>query len=179
MTSQQVSENVPMAEPDAVDRIIEQWHREIPELELESMATFGRIHRISAKLIDRLTRVRAEHGIGRGEFDVMASIRRSGEPFVLSPKQIGAALMLSSGGLTGRLDKLERAGYIERLPDPEDRRGIKVKMTDEGKAAIEASVRAGLETQEELLSALDPDERREFAALLRKLHAAFDDQPFD
>ncbi len=167
-----------MAEPDAVDRIIEQWHRERPDLELESMAVFGRIHRISKKLGAVLGHARTEYGLGRGEFDVMASIRRSGEPFILSPKQISATLMLSSGGLTGRLDKLESAGYIERLPDPDDRRGLKVKMTDEGRRVIDAAVGAGLDIQDRLLAALNAEERRRLDALLRKLHVAFEDQPF-
>ncbi|HLU28984.1 MAG TPA: MarR family transcriptional regulator [Glycomyces sp.] len=167
-----------MPEPDAVDRIIEQWHRERPELELQSMAVFGRIHRISQKLRAVLARAHGEYGLGRGEFDVLASIRRSGEPFVLSPKQISATLMLSSGGLTARLDKLETAGYVERLPDPEDRRGLKVKMTAEGRTAIDAAVRAGLDAQDELLAILDADERRRLDELLRKLHTAFEDQPF-
>ncbi|WP_026924521.1 MarR family winged helix-turn-helix transcriptional regulator [Glycomyces arizonensis] len=167
-----------MAEPDAVDRIVEQWHRELPDLELESMALFGRVHRVSQKLRAMLGRAHGEYALGRGEFDVLASIRRSGEPFILSPKQIGATLMLSSGGLTGRLDKLESAGYIERLPDPDDRRGLKVKMTDRGRAAIESAVRAGLVVQDEALSVLSADERRTLDALLRKLHTAFDDQPF-
>ncbi len=167
-----------MSEPDAVDRIIEQWHRERPDLELQSMAVFGRIHRISQKLRAMLAEAREEYGLGRGEFDVLASIRRSGAPFVLSPKQISATLMLSSGGLTGRLDKLESAGYVERLPDPEDRRGLKVKMTPAGRTAIDAAVRAGLDVQDEALAVLDADERRLLDALLRKLHTAFEDQPF-
>ncbi|MCH7232404.1 MarR family transcriptional regulator [Glycomyces sp. L485] len=162
---------------DAVDRIVEQWHRELPELELESMATFGRIHRVSQNLSARLAATFAEHGIGRTEFDVLASLRRSGEPFVLSPKQISASLMLSSGGLTGRLDKLERAGLIERLPDPDDRRGLKVRMTDAGRTAIEGAVRAALEVQREALAVLNQKECEELGALLRKLHAGFEDQP--
>ncbi|WP_100445651.1 MarR family winged helix-turn-helix transcriptional regulator [Glycomyces xiaoerkulensis] len=166
-----------MAEPDAVDRIVEQWSREIPELRLESMATFGRIHRVSEKLRMRLARVYAEYGIGRNEFDVLASIRRSGEPFILSPKQIGASLMLSSGGLTGRLDKLERAGLVERLPDPDDRRGLRVRLTEPGMEAVEGAVRAGLGVTESALSALESDERRQLGELLRKLHAAFEDEP--
>jgi DNA-binding MarR family transcriptional regulator len=167
-----------MPEPDAVDRIIEQWRRERPELELQSMAVFGRIHRISQKLRAVLAHAHGEYGLGRGEFDVLASIRRSGEPFILSPKQISATLMLSSGGLTSRLDKLEAAGYIERLPDPEDRRGLKIKMTTEGRTAIDAAVRAGLDAQDERLAVLDADERRRLDELLRKLHTAFEDQPF-
>ncbi|MEU5870094.1 MarR family transcriptional regulator [Glycomyces sp. NPDC047369] len=164
---------------DAVDRIIGQWHREMPELELDSMALFGRIHRISQKLGARLHALRSEKGLGRNEFDVLATIRRSGEPFTLSPKEISAAMMLSSGGLTGRLDKLEASGFIERLPDPGDRRGIKVRMTPLGREVIEESVRIGIAAQNEALAPLTAKERDQLGALLRKLHAGFEDQPFD
>lgn len=164
---------------DAVDRIAAQWHRELPDLELESMALYGRIHRISQKLGERLHRLRIKQGLGRNEFDVLASIRRSGEPFTLSPKEIGATLMLSSGGLTGRLDKLEAAGFVERLPDPEDRRGLKVRMTERGREVIEDAVRTGIDLQRETLSVLTEEERTQLGALLRKLHLGFEDQPFD
>jgi DNA-binding MarR family transcriptional regulator len=164
---------------DAVDRIVAQWRRELPDLELESMALYGRIHRISQKLGARLHRLRAQQGLGRNEFDVLASIRRSGEPFTLSPKEIGATLMLSSGGLTGRLDKLEAAGFVERLPDPADRRGLKVRMTERGREVIEEAVRTGIDLQLETLSVLTEEERAQLGALLRKLHQGFEDQPFD
>ncbi|WP_197717060.1 MarR family winged helix-turn-helix transcriptional regulator [Glycomyces terrestris] len=167
---------------DAVDRIIGQWHRELPELPMESlgaMALFGRIHRISQKLGARLHELRARKGLGRNEFDVLATIRRSGEPYTLSPKEISADMMLSSGGLTGRLDKLEAAGFVERLPDPGDRRGLKVRMTDLGREVIEDSVRIGIAVQDEALSVLTDAEREQLAALLKKLHAGFEDQPFD
>jgi DNA-binding MarR family transcriptional regulator len=164
---------------DAVDRIIAQWHREMPDLELDSMALYGRLHRVSQKLGARLHRLRARQGLGRNEFDVLAAIRRSGEPFTLSPKEIGATLMLSSGGLTGRLDKLEAAGFVERLPDPADRRGLKVRMTDRGREVIEEAVRTGIDLQNESLSVLTAQEREQLGALLRKLHLGFEDEPFD
>jgi DNA-binding MarR family transcriptional regulator len=168
-----------MAESDAVDRIVEQWRRELPDLELEPMATFGRIHRISQKLWGgTLNRVYGEYGLGRGEFDVLATIRRSGET-TLSPKQISTSLMLSSGGLTGRLDKLENAGFIERLPDPADRRALRVRITDKGRETIEAAVRAGLDAQAELLGKLSSEDREQLGALLRRLHIAFETEPFE
>ncbi|THV39466.1 MarR family winged helix-turn-helix transcriptional regulator [Glycomyces buryatensis] len=163
---------------DAVDRIVAQWRREMPDLELDAMAAFGRIHRVSRKVGDRNHAAFAEFGIGRNEFDVLASLRRSGEPFTLSPKQIGASLMLSSGGLTGRLDKLESAGFVERLPDPSDRRGLKIRLTEAGREAVEGALRAELVILEDALSELDAKERKDLGALLRKLHAGFEDQPF-
>lgn len=163
---------------DAVDKIVAQWHRELPDLELESMALYGRIHRISQKLGARLHELRARQGLGPNEFDVLASIRRSGEPFTLSPKEIAATLMLSSGGLTGRLDKLEAAGFVERLPDPADRRGLKIRMTARGREVIEEAVRTGVDLQLETLEVLTEKERAQLGALLRKLHLGFEDQPF-
>lgn len=178
MASARLGKNVDMTE-DAVDRIIAQWRRELPELRVESMEIFGRLHRISQKLGARLHELRSRKGLGRNEFDVLATIRRSGEPYTLSPKEISAAMMLSSGGLTGRLDKLEAAGFVERLPDPGDRRGLKVRMTDLGREVVEDSVHIGVVAQEEALSVLTAEEQEQLGALLRKLHSAFEEQPFD
>ncbi|MGH8792788.1 MAG: MarR family winged helix-turn-helix transcriptional regulator [Stackebrandtia sp.] len=163
------------SEPDAVDRIVAQWRREVPELDLRPMELFGRVYRVSELTGARLQKIYMRHGIGRAEFDVLASLRRSGEPFTLSPKQIGSTLMLTSGGLTCRLDKLERAGLVERLPDPTDRRGVRVRLTKDGRKAVEAAVVAGLDAQDEILTALSPAERATLNRLLRKLHAAYAD----
>ncbi|GLZ75206.1 MarR family transcriptional regulator [Actinorhabdospora filicis] len=160
-------------ETDAVDRITGQWARELPDMGLRAMEVFGRVHRVSqhtARLIDPIY---ARHGIGRAEFDVLASLRRSGEPYTLSPKQISGTLMLTSGGLTGRLDKLEKAGLIERLPDPDDRRALRVRLTDAGRTAVEAAVRAGVEAQQKILDVLTPDEQAVLAGLLRRVHLAY------
>ncbi|MEV0648842.1 MarR family transcriptional regulator [Phytomonospora sp. NPDC050363] len=165
------------AEEDAVDRIIGQWSRETPELRLDAMEIFGRVHRVSRLTLQRLEPVYLAYGIGRAEFDVIASIRRSGEPYTLSPKQIAATLMLSSGGLTGRLDKLERNGLVERLPDPNDRRGLRVRLTDAGREAVGKAVAAGLDVQHEVLDTLTPTEQETLAGLLRKLHKGFHDEP--
>jgi DNA-binding MarR family transcriptional regulator len=163
-------------EDDAVDRITGQWSREMPELALRPMEVFGRIHRISRLTLQRIEPVYLRYGIGRAEFDVIASIRRSGEPYTLSPKQIGATLMLSSGGLTGRLDKLEKAGLVERLPDPNDRRGLRVRLTEAGREAIGHAVADGLDVQTEVLDMLSPEEQETLAGLLRRLHNGFSDE---
>ena len=99
---------------DDVDRIVEQWARERPDLLTDAMAVFGRIYRLARIVGDQQEVVYSAFGINRGEFDVLATLRRSGAPFQLSPKALSASLMLTSGGMTGRLDRLERRGLITR-----------------------------------------------------------------
>ncbi|MFI5701503.1 MarR family winged helix-turn-helix transcriptional regulator [Streptomyces xanthochromogenes] len=159
--------------PDAVDAIAAQWAEVRPDLETEPMAVYGRIYRISRAMGGRMEKEYARFGIGRGEFDVIATLRRSGEPYTLSPRQLSATLMLTTGGMTGRLDKLEKAGLLLRSPDPNDRRGLRVSLTERGLRLVDESVTAGLAVQTEVLTAaLDPAETAQLSALLRKLLAA-------
>ena len=109
---------------DDVDHIVAQWAHERPELQTEAMAVFGRVYRIARLVGDQQETVYARFGINRGDFDVLATLRRSGAPFCLSPKALTASLMLTSGGMTGRLDRLEKRGLVTRSPDPADRRGL-------------------------------------------------------
>ncbi|GIH98562.1 MarR family winged helix-turn-helix transcriptional regulator [Planobispora takensis] len=162
-----------MAE-DPVDRIVAQWRRERPDLEASPMGIFGRIYRISRLMGDRVQEIYERYGIGRGEFDVLATLRRSGEPYTLSPKALTATLMLTSGGMTGRLDRLERAGLIARIPDPGDRRALRVSLTEDGLRLIDEAVGAGLHPQHEALAALPEEDRERLADLLRRLLAALE-----
>ncbi|MFE0453301.1 MarR family winged helix-turn-helix transcriptional regulator [Streptomyces sp. NPDC058914] len=155
---------------DAVDAIIGQWAVERPDLDTTAMEVFGRIHRLSRAIGDRMEKAYAALGISRGEFDVLATLRRSGEPYALSPRQLSATLMLTTGGMTGRLDKLERAGLLRRSPDPHDRRGLQVTLTERGRELVEKAVGAGLAVQTEALSAaLDTEQAGHLAGLLREL----------
>ncbi|WP_030670139.1 MarR family winged helix-turn-helix transcriptional regulator [Streptomyces cellulosae] len=154
---------------DPVDAIIEQWSEVRPDLDTSAMAVFGRIHRLSRAMGDRMEKAYGALGIGRGEFDVLATLRRSGEPYTLSPRQLSATLMLTTGGMTGRLDKLERAGLLRRSPDPHDRRGLQVTLTGEGLTLVDRAVAAGLAVQTEALSALDAEQAGQLAGLLREL----------
>lgn len=160
------------ADADAVDAIAAQWNAVRPELDVTAMAVFGRIYRISRAVGEDMERTYARFGITRGEFDVVATLRRSGAPHTLSPRQLSATLMLTTGGMTGRLDKLEKAGLLTRSPDPHDRRGIQVTITDKGLALIDEAVVAGLETQRAALAALSPEEAEVLTGLLRKLMPA-------
>ncbi|MDJ0379798.1 MarR family transcriptional regulator [Streptomyces sp. G-G2] len=158
-----------MSEKDAVDAITAQWNVVRPELDVAPMAVFGRIYRISRAMGDAMDRAYARYGISRGEFDVVATLRRSGEPYTLSPRQLSATLMLTTGGMTGRLDKLEKAGLLARRPDPHDRRGLQVTITERGLALIDEAVAAGLDVQRAALTGLEDEEVAVLTGLLRKL----------
>ncbi|CAL9596479.1 hypothetical protein SUDANB1_05333 [Streptomyces sp. enrichment culture] len=164
----------PEQRKDPVDAIIGQWATVRPDLDTAAMEVFGRINRLSHAIGERVSQAYAKFGISRGEFDVLATLRRSGEPFTLSPRQLSATLMLTTGGMTGRLDKLERAGLLRRSPDPHDRRGLQVTLTDEGLALVDEAVGAGLAVQTEALSALGAERAGQLAGLLRDLLAGTD-----
>ncbi|WP_329534153.1 MarR family transcriptional regulator [Streptomyces sp. NBC_01450] len=154
---------------DPVDAIVEQWATVRPDLDTAAMEVFGRVFRLARTMGDRMEKAYAPHGISRGEFDVLATLRRSDAPYTLSPRQLSATLMLTTGGMTGRLDKLERAGLLRRSPDPHDRRGLQVTLTDKGLRLIDEAVTAGLAVQTEALAHLDEERAGQLADLLREL----------
>ncbi|MDH6215755.1 MarR family winged helix-turn-helix transcriptional regulator [Streptomyces pseudovenezuelae] len=158
-----------MTHKDPVDAIVEQWAAVRPELDTAAMEVFGRIFRLSREMGDRMEKAYAPYGIARGEFDVLATLRRSGEPHTLSPRQLSATLMLTTGGMTGRLDRLERAGLLRRSPDPHDRRALQVTLTEKGLDVVDRAVGAGLAAETEALSALDGEQASQLADLLREL----------
>ncbi len=162
-----------MAHPDGVDRIIEQWGHERPDLDTTAMAVFGRVFRLAKVAGDEAERAYAAFGIGRPEFDVLATLRRSGAPYRLSPGALAASMMLSSGGTTARLDRLEKAGLVERVPSPTDRRSVLVHLTDRGRQVIDDAVGAGLAEQQRLLGHLPPAKVRQLSELPRE---ALDDR---
>ncbi|MFE0417481.1 MarR family winged helix-turn-helix transcriptional regulator [Streptomyces tendae] len=156
---------------DPVDVIIDQWAAVRPDLDTAGMEVFGRVFRLARAMGDRMEQAYARFGISRGEFDALATLRRSGEPYTLSPRQLSATLMLTTGGMTGRLDKLERAGLLRRSPDPHDRRGLQVTLTERGLELIDEAVGAGLDAQTEALASLDAEQAGRLADLLRDLLA--------
>ncbi|MGW2396554.1 MarR family winged helix-turn-helix transcriptional regulator [Kitasatospora sp. NPDC001664] len=164
-----MNEQPPPPAPDAVDAIAAQWNAVRPDLSTEGMEVFGRMGRISRAVTDSVTQVHANHGIGRGEFDVLATLRRSGEPYTLSPRELTATLMVTTGGMTGRLDKLERAALITRSPDPNDRRGLRITLTEEGLGMVERAVGPGVEVYQRTIAVLTPEETATLNDLLRRL----------
>ncbi|MCP2041567.1 DNA-binding MarR family transcriptional regulator [Neisseria sp. HSC-16F19] len=160
--------------PDAVDRIIEQWRRERPDLPLQAMALLGRLQRASHLLGPMLGREFERFGLSAGEFDVLATLRRSGAPFVLSPTALYATLMISSGTMTHRLKLLEQRGLVERLPNPEDSRSLLVRLSDSGHALIDEAVGAHTANEEQLLAGMDATDRAALEQGLRALLAQWE-----
>ncbi|MFC9471292.1 MarR family winged helix-turn-helix transcriptional regulator [Nocardia sp. NPDC055002] len=156
-------------EPDVVDAITAQWQRERPELELEAMAVFGRLGRLMTIATARIESVFTAHGLQRGEFDVLAALRRSGSPFELNPSVLADTLMLSRAGMTGRIDRLEAAGLVRRIADREDRRAVRVALTEQGRALVDTVVVAHTENETAMLSVLTPADRAALDRISRTL----------
>jgi DNA-binding MarR family transcriptional regulator len=154
---------------DGVDGILRQWRQERPDLDATPMGVIGRLSRLSRELEQRLDPVFARHGLEAGLFDVLATLRRSGEPYRMRPADLAQAVMLTSSGTTKRLDRLESAGLIERRPDPQDRRGLLIELTPAGLRLIDGAVTDHVAAEHRLLTALSPAERDQLAGLLRTL----------
>jgi DNA-binding MarR family transcriptional regulator len=154
---------------DEIDRIVEQWNRERPDLDVSPTHTLQRITRLSILQATSFARVFAAYGISFGEYLVLATLRRAGPPYRMSPTRLFNAVILSSGAMTNRLDRLEALGLVGRQADPNDRRGRLVVLTDRGRQLVDTAVTDHLANEERLLGALAADEREHLAGLLRKL----------
>lgn len=162
---------------DRIDGIVEQWQRERPELELEPLAIVGRLLRAAALVNSALGRGVAELGLQPGWFDVLAALRRAGPPYALNPAQLLKTMMVTSGGLTKRLDRLVEAGLVERSADPDDRRGTRVRLTPRGRAIIDRAIAVHVWNEAALLDGLTAAERQTLDGLLRKLLARLEESP--
>jgi DNA-binding MarR family transcriptional regulator len=160
-----------MAEPDVVEELFAAWRRERPDLDVDTMVTVGRVLRFARLADETIGENARKHGVSIAEGDVLFSLRRAGPPYVVSPSELSAALLVPSGTLTGRLDRLEGAGLIERMPDPDDRRGMKVRLTDKGLAGTDAAVTAHLAVERELIAPLSARDREQLDRIMRKLLA--------
>jgi DNA-binding MarR family transcriptional regulator len=159
---------------DEVDRLISAWRRERPDLDVSPLEVLSRVTRL-ARHLDRARRTAfAERGIETWEFDVLSALRRAGTPYQLSPGQLLTQTLVTSGTMTNRIDRLAAKGLVVRGPDPNDRRGVLVRLTDSGRELADSALTGLLKNERELLSAL-PDERLdELGGLLRELTMQFE-----
>ncbi|QAY64653.1 MarR family transcriptional regulator [Xylanimonas allomyrinae] len=169
------SDDAPAALFDEVDRIVADWRRERPDLDVEPLEVFSRVTRL-ARHLDRARRVAfTAHELETWEFDVLSALRREGDPYELSPGGLVTATLVTSGTMTNRIDRLESRGLVERRRSPDDRRGVVVRLTHAGRERVDAAMNDLLAQETRMLGALAPRRRPELAALLREVIAPFDD----
>jgi DNA-binding MarR family transcriptional regulator len=159
---------------DQIDEVLGSWRSTRPSIDTGPLEVTGRLSRIGPLLGRRQEAVFSRFGVNRGEVGALSALRVSGPPHRLSPTRLGRGLMLSSAGVTSRIDRLERRGLVRRLPDPDDRRGVIVELTDEGARLVDEAVAAVAESDRQLLARLDADEIAQLQALLKKLLASLE-----
>jgi DNA-binding MarR family transcriptional regulator len=158
---------------DEVDELLDAWARERDDLDLGPVAVFSRISRLGHH-VDRARRASfTAHDIEPWEFDVLAALRRAGAPYELSPGRLLRETLVTSGTMTNRVDRLAARGLVERHPDPSDRRGVLVRLTPEGKEAVDGAFTALLDAERELLADLPAPDQKVLAGLLRRLLLPF------
>lgn len=154
---------------DEVDALVAAWRRELPDIDVSPLEIFSRVSRL-AVLADRERRTAFNsHQLESWEFDVLAALRRAGPPYALSPGELIRATLVSSATMTHRVDRLSANRFVSRAPDPNDRRGVQVALSDLGRARVEAALADLVDAEERLLAGLSPTERGALADLLRRL----------
>ncbi|NOH94456.1 MarR family transcriptional regulator [Vibrio sp. AIC-3] len=159
---------------DAIDRVVEQWAKEKPELETEPMAMMGRIMRIAKYMETQVAELHKKYDMKLGEFDVLATLRRSGKPYQLTPSELIGSMMLTSGAMTNRLDKLEAKGLISREHSKEDRRSVSVQLTKDGLILIDQMMTEHVETQKKLVKSLSASQKKNTNQLLKTWLSAYE-----
>lgn len=159
---------------DEVDRLVAAWKRERPDLEVEPMHVLSRVTRLARHLDLARRDAFEEHGLETWEFDVLSALRRAGPPYELSPGRLLRQTMVTSGTMTNRVDRLAARDLVERLPDPDDRRGVLVRLTATGRSRVDAALEGLLSQERLLLAGLSPKERTMLAGLLRTVVSPFD-----
>lgn len=154
---------------DHVDFVVAQWAQAMPSVDVSSMEIFGRIVRLQKHLEHLRAEALAQYGFKEGEFDVLATLRRSGAPYRLTPTELYRSLLVTSGAMTNRLTRLESAGLVERSADPHDKRSSQVALSAAGLALIEKAVLTHTEIQEQVLAPLSPQQRANFVEVLKQV----------
>jgi DNA-binding MarR family transcriptional regulator len=160
---------------DEVDRIVAAWRRERPDLDVGPLEVLSRVTRLARHLDRDRAAAFARHDLETWEFDVLAALRRAGAPYQLSAGQLSGQTLVTSGTMTNRIDRLVERGLVQRQPDPQDGRGVMVRLTGAGRTLVDTALADLLERERELLCMLDLGRQRELATLLRRLTLAFDE----
>lgn len=159
----------PPTSPDEVDLIVSAWNEQRPDLDVSPLEVLSRLSRVSRHLDVARAQAFRNHLLESWEFDVLAALRRVGFPFSLSPGALASATHVTSGTMTTRVDRLLARGFVTRFPDPHDRRGVQVQLTDQGKDAVDGAFTDLLRRESEILASIDSTEQRELAQQLRHL----------
>jgi DNA-binding MarR family transcriptional regulator len=154
---------------DRVGRLVAQWEAERPDLDLETMASAARVMAAGQLVSAQVEALAGEYGMSRAEGDLLFTLRRAGAPYRLLPSQLSGALLVSSGTMTSRLDRLEARGLIRRVPNPDDRRSVAVELTRRGLALVDEAVTRHVDAEREMLAPLSARERATLDRLLAKL----------
>ena len=162
------------ARHDEVDRLVTAWHRERPDLDISPLEVLSRVSRLARHLDLARRAAFNEHQLEPWEFDVLAALRRAGAPYALSPGQLGAEAMVTSGTVTNRVDRLEARGFVSREREPNDRRGVRVVLTSVGQQTVDGALTDLLDRERDLLVGLSANEQQQLANLLRSLSYEFD-----
>jgi DNA-binding MarR family transcriptional regulator len=163
-----------MGQSDEVDDLVAQWRAQRPDLDVGPMHVLSRVTRLARHLDIARRSAFSSHGLETWEFDVLSALRRVGPPFQLTPGALLRATLVTSGTMTNRIDRLAEAGLVHREPDPRDRRGVLVTLTDAGKSRVDAALEDLLHSERALLASLDADQRQSLSTLLRMLLAPLD-----
>jgi DNA-binding MarR family transcriptional regulator len=157
-----------MSSSDRVDEIMREWERERPDLDISPQGVIGRLHRLARHLTEELVVVYRRHGLGEGDFDVLATLRRAGSPYERTPGELSGATMVTTGAMTKRVDRLEAAGWVARRGSEHDGRGRVVALTPAGVDLIDRAFTAHIANEHRLLEAIPPQERAQLGTLLRQ-----------
>src|SRR6478735_7438388 len=159
---------------DRVARVRKAWATELPDVDTSAMAVIGRLHRLARHLTEQLVIVYRRHGLGEGEFDVLATLRRAGAPYERAPGELATDTMVTTGAMTKRLDRLERDGLVTRRASSTDGRGRLVALTEAGRALIERVFAEHMRNERRLLDVLSKDDARDLEAILARWLARFE-----
>jgi len=164
---------------DLVSHILTQWKAERPDLDSSPIAVVARIHRLGNYLRREILAVYAQYGLGEGEFDVLATLRRNGEPYAMLPTQLSQQTMVTSGGMTKQVDRLEKAGLVVREASPHDRRKKSVRLTAKGLELIDQAFEHHMSNEKRLLAALPSEDRDDLTRILSQWMSALEQDVSD